>query len=200
MTLARRFVWELMVLLICVVPYAITGDGRAIASQAVTSAIDLTGRWEGTWHSKGGSAGSSLTAVLTQLDSSLTGEVMIRDVACLPAGTVSGSVDGNTVVFGAVFAETVQANFMGTIVEGGLAIEGNYEVSNKTCAVDIGTWRVVKIAEPCDANGDGTVDGQDAIDLLRYLLKGGPSLSGYADCHKDGVLNLRDVIAIIQSR
>jgi hypothetical protein len=73
-------------------------------------------------------------------------------------------------------------------------------ISDETCTVDVGTWRVVKIAEPCDANGDGTVDRQDAIDLLRFLLSGGISLSGYADCHKDGVLNFRDTIVIIQSR
>ena len=58
MTLARRFVWKLVVLLISVVSCAVAGDswqgsndvhqdGRAMASQAITSAIDLTGRWEG---------------------------------------------------------------------------------------------------------------------------------------------------------
>jgi hypothetical protein len=50
-----------------------------------------------------------------------------------------------------------------------------------------GLWRVVKIAEPCDANDDGTVDRRDASDLLRPLWKA--SLPGYADCNKDGMLN-----------
>jgi len=72
-------------------------------------------------------------------------------------------------------------------------------ISDETCTVDVGTWRVVKIAESCDVNGDGTVDRRDASDLLRFLLGGEASLSGYADCHKDGMLNLRDVIAIIPS-
>jgi hypothetical protein len=34
---------------------------------------------------------------------------------------------------------------------------------------------------------------------LRPLLGGGASLSGYAACHKDGVLNFRDMIAILQN-
>ena len=51
-----------MVLLICAVPCAATEDGwpggdgerragRAIANDVVTSVSDLTGRWDGAWHS-----------------------------------------------------------------------------------------------------------------------------------------------------
>jgi hypothetical protein len=64
---------------------------------------------------------------------------------------------------------------------------------------DTGTWNLVKIIEPCDANGDGKVDRQDARDLLNFLLGGGGALSGDADCHQDGVLNFRDVIAIFKA-
>jgi hypothetical protein len=73
-------------------------------------------------------------------------------------------------------------------------------ISDATCTVNGGTWRVVKIAESRDVSGDGTVDHRDAGDPLRFLLEGETSLSGYADCPKDSVLNFRDVIAIIQSR
>lgn len=211
MTLGRRFVWELMVLLIGVVPCAVAvhswqgssdidNDGRVIVSEAMPSSIDLTGRWEGSWRRKGGSTENSLTALLTHSGSTLTGAVTLSDAPCLPAGTVSGAVDGDTVVFGVVSAEAVQANFTGTVVEGGLSIQGSYNVHNETCAAEVGTWHVVKIAEPCDANGDGTVDRRDAGDLLRFLLGGQASLLGYADCNKDGVLNFKDVIAILQSR
>jgi hypothetical protein len=212
MTLARRFVWELIVLwLISVMPCATAGgnwqggsvvddDGHTGADASLSSAVDLTGRWEGTWHSQGGAAGSSLTALLTQVEASLTGVVTIPDVACLPAGTVSGSVDGDTVVFGIVSAEAVQANFTGTVVDGGLSMQGSYDVHDAACAVDVGTWQVVKVAEPCDANGDGTIDRRDAGDVLRFLLGRQLSLAGYADCNKDGTLNFRDVMAILQSR
>jgi hypothetical protein len=73
-------------------------------------------------------------------------------------------------------------------------------ISDETCTVDVGTWRVVEIAGSCDVNGEGDGDRRDASDLLRFLLGGEASLSGYADCHKDGVLNFRDVIAIVQIR
>jgi hypothetical protein len=35
---------------------------------------------------------------------------------------MSGTVDGDIVVLGAVSAESVQANFAGTVIEGGLSI------------------------------------------------------------------------------
>jgi hypothetical protein len=126
--------------------------------------------------------------------------VAILDAACLPTRVVSGAIDGNTVVFGIVSAEVVQANFVGTVVEGGLAIQGSFDLNDEACAVSARSWHIVKVAEPCDANGDGTVDHQDASDLLGFLLRRGPWLSGYADCNKDSVLNFRDVIAIIQSQ
>jgi hypothetical protein len=56
--------------------------------------------------------------------------------------------------------------------EGGLAIEGSYDVSDDTCAGDIGSWRVVKTVERCDANGDGSGDRRaflDALDMPNLL-------------------------------
>jgi hypothetical protein len=103
------------------------------------------------------------------------------------------------VVFGAIFASDVQANFVGDIVEGGLVLEGSDDVSGGACAGDVGTWHVLKAAEPCDANGDGTIDRRDPLDLLGFLLQGGDPLPGHADCHKDGVLNFWDVIAILKA-
>jgi hypothetical protein len=210
MRLARRAVWKLFVLLICAAPCTVAGDDwessggwrsdrRASVSEAMTSPSSLTGRWEGTWHRSESSAGGSLRALLTQVDSSLVGEVEILDAGCLSGGTVSGSVNGATVVFGVVSADAVQAEFMGSVVEGGLAMEGSYKVIAGKCMGDIGTWNIVKIIEPCDANGDGKVDRQDARDLLNFLLGGGGALSGNADCHQDGVLNFRDVIAILKA-
>jgi hypothetical protein len=111
---------------------------------------------------------------------------------------VLGSVDGDGVVFGAVFAGAAQARFGSIIVEGDLAIEGSYGVSDRKCAGDGGTWRVVKIIEPGDANGDGTINDRDARDLFRLLLGGGHALLGNANCNKDGVMNFRDVIAIFK--
>jgi hypothetical protein len=101
------------------------------------------------------------------------------------------------VVFGAVFAGDVEVHFEGTVREGGMTMEGTYEVSGGTCAGDTGTWRLAKIAIPCDANGDGMISGRDAFTLFRFLRRGGDPLPGYPDCNKDGLLNFRDVIAIL---
>jgi hypothetical protein len=113
---------------------------------------------------------------------------------------VFGAVDGDGVVFGAVFANAAQARFGGIVVESDLAIEGSYGVSDGQCAGDGGTWCAVKIVEPGDANDDGTINDRDARDLFRLPLGGRPALSGHADCNKDGLVNFKDVIAIVKSR
>jgi hypothetical protein len=51
---------------------------------------------------------------------------------------VFGSVDGDGVVFGAVFANAAQARLGGIVVESDLAIEGSYGVSGGKCAVTAG--------------------------------------------------------------
>src|ERR1700752_3840131 len=209
MILARRWVCELLVLAICIMPCAATGDvwrhrgdvhSNGRASEAETPSSALTGRWEGTWHSSRVSAGGALTALFTQSDASLTGEVTIFETACLSAGTVSGAVEDDTVIFGAVFADAAQAKFEGTVIDGGMAIEGVYDVTTGKCKEDGGTWRIAKIVDPCDANGDGTIDRQDTRDLLKFLLGAGPALSGNTDCNQDGVVNFSDVIAIFKSQ
>src|SRR5262245_19860659 len=63
------------------------------------------------------SAEGLLTALLTQLNPSLTRRVAILDTACLAGGAVSGSVNGDAVIFGAVYADTVQTDFAGTVGE-----------------------------------------------------------------------------------
>lgn len=81
------------------------------AARRIGDAI-VTGHWEGTWRSTRFSVGGPLMGLLTQSISLLTGEVTILDTARLSTGAVSGFVDGDTVVFGVVFASDVQANFV----------------------------------------------------------------------------------------
>jgi hypothetical protein len=204
---ARQWVGALAVVLICAGFCAATveswrhrdgagSDGHA--SRAMTSSNTLTGRWEGAWHSAGAAAGGSLGALLTQTGTSLAGTATILDTACFTDGAVSGEVNENIVVFGAVFANEAQASFDGTVLAGGMTIEGVYNVIVGKCLGDQGSWRLDKIVDPCDANGDGTIDRQDACDLLRFLLGVAPALSGNADCDQDGAVDFRDVIAIFK--
>jgi hypothetical protein len=58
---------------------------------------------------------------------------------------------------------------------------------------------VPAIAQPCDANGDGTINRQDARDLFRFLRRGGEPLLGNPDCNGDGAINSQDVRAILQA-
>jgi predicted outer membrane repeat protein len=64
--------------------------------------------------------------------------------------------------------------------------------------VDMGAYEYQR-SEPCDANSDGRIDRRDAWELLRYLWKDGEPLLGDADCHQDGEINFRDVLAILKA-
>jgi len=50
-----------------------------------------------------------------------------------------------------------------------------------------------------DCNGDGTINVGDAIYVVNYIFKGGPSPRPYAagDCNSDGAINLGDAIHIV---
>jgi hypothetical protein len=55
---------------------------------------------------------------------------------------------------------------------------------------------IVATAAACDANADGTIDRQDALAVLRFLLRGLP-LAGNGDCNGDGRVDFHDVLAIL---
>jgi hypothetical protein len=174
-------------------------ERQAVPHAEDMAASDLTARWDGTWDSDKFTVAGMLTTLLAQSETTLSGEVTITGTACLMGGAVSGTVDGDTVVFGVVFAGDAQANFVGTVLDDGATLEGTYEVSGGTCAEDSGTWRVAKVALPCDVDADGIITLADALALIGFLRHGGESLPGYPDCNNDRVLDIRDVIAILRT-
>jgi hypothetical protein len=178
-------------------------EGRAGPSMviaAVTSAMDLTGRWDGAWESTRYSVNGLLTTQLVQSGAALTGDVTILGSGCTAGGTVSGTVSGATVIFGAVAAgDEEQTNFVGTMSGDGKTMSGTYEVTSGPCGRDIGLWSVIKVSLLCDVNNDSAIDRQDAIDLAQFLLAG-VGLPSEADCNQDGQVNWRDVLAILKSR
>lgn len=70
--------------------------------------------------------------------------------------------------------------------------------SQESVQVNLSSDGSLKAPMACDANGDGSVNFQDALAVLRFLLKGVP-LPGNGDCNNDGQVNFRDVIAIIKA-
>jgi hypothetical protein len=75
-------------------------------------------------------------------------------------------------------------------------LDGNPRIINDV--VDMGAYEY-QGSMPCDANGDGHVDRRDAWELALYLWRDGEPLPGDADCHQDGEINFRDVLAILKT-
>jgi hypothetical protein len=173
--------------------------GPSTVSAAGTSAVDLTGHWDGAWESTRYAINGLLTGQLVQSGTALTGEVTVLGSGCTAGGTVSGTVSGATVIFGAVAADEEQTNFAGSVSEDGKTMSGTYEVISGPCGGDTGLWSVTKASLLCDVNNDSAIDRQDAIDLARFLLEGG-GVPSEADCNQDGRVTWRDVLAILKSR
>jgi hypothetical protein len=50
----------------------------------------------------------------------------------------------------------------------------------------------------CDADGNGIINLDDALAVIKLLRTEEP-LHGNGDCHQDGMVNFRDVLAILQA-
>lgn len=103
---------------------------------------DLTGRWVGSWQSNTPGFSGSLVADVRQDGDRLTGTVQVGGSPCFSRGTVSGTVRGNTVTFGAVFGGGQRASYSGTVAKD--AVSGTYVVRGGMCDRDTGSFRVTK--------------------------------------------------------
>jgi hypothetical protein len=101
-----------------------------------TSATGISGSWTGTWQStKTESSSGNFQATFNQSGDTFTGTIEVS-ARCVSHGTLTGSLSGDNITFGAVNgAETVA--FDGTI--SGNTMSGNY-TTGSACGHDKGTW------------------------------------------------------------
>jgi len=107
--------------------------------------VDLTGTWDGNWERSDGGEEGTLTAYLSQTNSSLSGNMTFTSTTYSYSKntTISGSVEGKNVVFGmAIGSEgtaTVTIDFEG-IVSDGNQMSGTYSMSTGYT----GTWTATR--------------------------------------------------------
>ena len=111
------------------------------STEAAQAAIDLTGTGNGSWASSGGVYSGSLSVVLVQNGSSITGTASITGSPCMSSGSVSGIVTGNDIVFGAG-SGLDDIEFNATYVS--QSISGSYSITAGSCAGDTGTFLMSK--------------------------------------------------------
>jgi len=107
--------------------------------------IDLTGTWNGDWERSDGDEEGTLTAYLSQTGSSLSGNMTFTSTthSYSEDTTISGSVEGNNVVFGIATGgdgATVTIDFDGTVSEDGNQMSGTYSMSTGWT----GTWTATR--------------------------------------------------------
>ena len=105
--------------------------------------IDITGTWSGDWWRSDEGEEGALTANLTQSGIALSGDMTFTSTTFSYSQdtTISGSVEGNDVVFGMAIGgngSEVTIDFEGAVSEDGNQMGGTYSMSTGYT----GTWDV----------------------------------------------------------
>jgi hypothetical protein len=117
-----------------------TGAASAPAATSAATQLGLGGSWNGTWRDTSPDQSSGTFALTwTQAGLSLSGTIKVSGTPCLTDGTVTGTISGSTISFGAVSGQ-VQIKYNGSV--SGNAMQGTY--SAPTCGDAKGNWTATK--------------------------------------------------------
>ncbi len=121
-------------------PKAVSTLPAATAPAASATAGSLAGTWTGTWRSSATTDHGNVTIVWTQTGQQLAGTITVTGTPCLTEGTITGTVNGAEIQFGAVKGAVTIA-YTGTV--SGRTIFGDYKAS-AACGNAVGKWDVVR--------------------------------------------------------
>ncbi len=122
-------------------PEATATPAPSAAPSASPASGGVAGSWNGTWHDKTpDQAAGSFVVTLAQNGTALTGSITVKGTPCLSAGTVTGTVNGTAISFGAVSGR-IQISYSGSI--SGTTMKGTYTASAQ-CSDATGTWEATK--------------------------------------------------------
>lgn len=111
-------------------------------ASAAPSAPNLGGHWTGTWQdtSPDTSAGG-FDLNWTQSGTSLSGSITITGTGCMSAATVTGTLTGSKISFGAVSGR-VQITYDGTVSGDLNSMQGTYSAPD--CGNATGNWSAMR--------------------------------------------------------
>ena len=113
----------------------------ASPSAPASSAPTLAGTWNGTWQDvTPDQVSGTFVLTWTQNGSDLTGSIVVKGTPCLSSATVTGTVSGSAISFGAVSGKNTVA-YNGTI--SGSTMKGSYTAPAAFGAAK-GTWAAAK--------------------------------------------------------
>jgi len=143
----KRVPYVLVTILLMAVLVVIAGCGGEGNSDDVETGktLDVTGTWSGNWWRSDGDEEGTLITNLTQSGNSLDGDMTFTSTTFSYSQdtTVSGSVEGNDVVFGMAIGgngSEVTIDYEGAVSEDGNQMSGTYTMSTGYS----GTWDVTR--------------------------------------------------------
>ncbi len=108
---------------------------------AASAPTGLSGSWTGNWQDvTPDQAAGTFTLTWTQSGTALNGNIVVSGTPCLSAATVSGSISGSKITFGAV-SGTHTVVYDGTV--SGTTMQGTY-TAPAACEDATGTWTATK--------------------------------------------------------
>jgi len=122
-------------------PATASPSPSAPPTAAPSTGSSLEGTWNGTWQDTSpDQASGSFSLTWTQNGDALTGNITVKGTPCVGVGTVSGTVTGSTITFGAVSGKNT-VSYTGTI--SGSTMKGSYSAPD-ACENAQGTWSASK--------------------------------------------------------
>lgn len=113
----------------------------ATATPSPTGALgDLSGTWSGNWaDTSPDTAAGTFKVIWTQQGSTVSGTITISGTPCLSGGTVSGTISGSKITFGAVQGQR-KVDYTGSV--SGTSMHGTY--SAPKCGNAVGNWNATQ--------------------------------------------------------
>ena len=123
-----------------------TTPGRQVPSGATSISPSseatgtVSGTWDGQWQTdRTPEAIGSFHVTFVQDGTKLSGPIQITGTPCITSGTITGTVDGNAIRFGAVHGQQT-ITYTGTVVHS--VMSGTY--SAPSCGNSTGSWTAIK--------------------------------------------------------
>lgn len=131
-----------------------------------STSIDISGKWRGTWNSSKIGRDGNISLELTQNGTDFNGSIEARRAECLEKGTISGSLNGDTITFHLFTEKQEHIIFNGKVVDdipdvnfdtpalppkkdanmnGYYSVDGGiYGAQGEFCSGDMGHWKIDK--------------------------------------------------------
>jgi hypothetical protein len=118
------------------VPTATQVPTSAATPTAAQTSAGLGSKWSGTWTDTSPDTSSgTFSLTWTQVGNNLTGTIAVHGTPCITSGTVTGTLNGTGITFGAVSGQ-VTITYTGSV--SGTKMQGTY--SAPTCGDATGNW------------------------------------------------------------